>query len=120
MILLDIAAPIFLMLGLKTSSAESASLLGNFEIVATSVIALVLFSEKVSKRLWIAISLITVSSVVLSLESSQSLSFSGGSFLILAACFCWGLENNCTRKISSKSTAQIVTLKVFFPGWDLW
>jgi hypothetical protein len=38
----------------------------------------------------------------------------------LAACFCWGLENNCTRKISSKSTAQIVTLKVFFPGWDLW
>ena len=34
MILLDIAAPILLMLGIKGSSAASASLLNNFEIVA--------------------------------------------------------------------------------------
>ena len=116
MILLDIAAPIFLMLGLMTSTAESASLLGNFEIVATSLIALVLFSEKVSKRLWIAIALITLSSIVLSFENAQSFSLSTGAFFILAACVCWGLENNCTRKLSSKSTAQIVTLKGFFSG----
>jgi drug/metabolite transporter (DMT)-like permease len=116
MILLDIAAPIFLMMGLKTSSPESASLLGNFEIVATSLIALVLFSEKVSKRLWIAIALITLSTMVLSFESSKSLSISTGWLFILAACLCWGLENNCTRKLSSKSTAQIVTLKGLFSG----
>ncbi len=40
MIVLDIAAPIFLMLGIKYSSSSSASLLGNFEIAATAVIAL--------------------------------------------------------------------------------
>ena len=44
MILLDIAAPILLMMGLKLSTAENASLLGNFEIVATSLIAMVFFS----------------------------------------------------------------------------
>lgn len=39
MILLDIAAPILLMLGLERTNAANASLLNNFEIVATSLIA---------------------------------------------------------------------------------
>ena len=116
MILLDIAAPILLMLGLKQASAESAALLGNFEIVATSVIALALFSERISKKLWLAIGLITFSSVILSIKPGQSISFSVGSLFIIAACVCWGLENNCTRKLSSKSTAQIVVLKGVFSG----
>jgi len=29
---------------------------------------------------------------------------------------CWGLENNCTRSISAKSTYQIVTIKGFGSG----
>lgn len=29
---------------------------------------------------------------------------------------CWGLENNCTRKISDKSTYEIVVLKGAFSG----
>ena len=52
MIVLDIAAPIFLMLGISYGSSANASLLGNFEIVATTVIALFIFKEAVSKRLW--------------------------------------------------------------------
>lgn len=116
MILLDIAAPILLMWGLKRASAESAALLGNFEVVATSILALTLFSEKISPKLWAAIALITLSSVMLSLKPGQNLSFSLDSLLILAACVCWGLENNCTRKLSSRNTAQIVILKGVFSG----
>ena len=37
MVLLDIAAPVCLMIGLTVTAAESASLLNNFEIVATAV-----------------------------------------------------------------------------------
>ena len=66
MILLDIAAPIFLMLGIMYGTSANASLLGNFEIVATTVIALFVFKEAVSKRLWIAIALITLASILLS------------------------------------------------------
>lgn len=55
MIILDIAAPIFLMLGLTRCSAANASLLNNFEIVATSLIALFIFKERISKKLWTAI-----------------------------------------------------------------
>ncbi|MDE5862107.1 MAG: DMT family transporter, partial [Ruminococcus sp.] len=40
MILLDIFAPIFMMAGIKLGTASNASLLGNFEILATSIIAL--------------------------------------------------------------------------------
>ena len=54
MIVLDIAAPIFLMFGIAETTSSSASLLGNFEIVATTVIALLIFKEAVSKRLWAA------------------------------------------------------------------
>ena len=116
MIILDIAAPIFLMLGISFGTSANASLLGNFEIVATTVIALFVFKEAVTKRLWTAIALITLSSALLSVEGTESFSFSYGSMFVLAAAVCWGFENNCTRKISSKSTYEIVVLKGIFSG----
>lgn len=116
MIVLDIAAPIFLMLGIRVGSASNASLLGNFEIVATTLIALLIFKEQVTARLWLAIGFITISSILLSLDGADSFQLSFGSvFVILATC-CWGLENNCTRKISDKSTYEIVVLKGLFSG----
>lgn len=117
MVALDIAAPIFLMMGLTNATSANASLLNNFEIVATSIIALLVFKEVISRRLWVAIALITLSSMLLSFEDVSSLKFSYGSIFILAAAVCWGFENNCTRKISSKSTFQIVILKGIFSGF---
>lgn len=116
MVALDIAAPIFLMLGLSRTTAANVSLLNNFEIVATSIIALCVFKETISKRLWGAIILVTVSSVVLSVEDMSSFSFSYGSLFVLLACICWGFENNCTRMISNKDPLQIVIIKGFGSG----
>lgn len=116
MILLDIAAPIFLLLGLKSTTAANASLLNNFEIVATAMIVLVAFKEKISPRLWSGILFVTLACVLLSFEDISNLQFSYGSLFILIACICWGFENNCTRKISSKDPMQIVLLKGIFSG----
>ncbi|MBC6713295.1 DMT family transporter [Treponema sp. Marseille-Q3903] len=116
MILLDIAAPIFLMIGIKIGSASNASLLSNFEIVATTLIALFVFREMITFRLWIAIILITLSSIILTFEGTGSFKLSLGSLFVIMATCCWGLENNCTRKISDKSTYEIVFLKGFFSG----
>ena len=116
MVVLDIAAPIFLMIGLTMTTAANASLLNNFEIVATSIIALVIFKETISKRLWLAIVLVTVSSIILSFEDMSSLSFSLGSIFVLLACVCWGFENNCTRMLSSKNPLEIVVIKGFGSG----
>lgn len=111
MILLDIAAPILLLMGLRLSSAGTVSLLGNFEIAATAVLAMLIFHEAVGKRLWIAIALISLASMILSVGDLSAVRMSPGSLLVVLACAVWGLENNCTRKLSGKSPMQIVILK---------
>ena len=116
MVVLDIIAPILLMFGVRLGTAANASLLGNFEIVATTIIAFMIFKEKVSKRLWGAIGLVTLSSIILSFAGNGSFDFSVGSVFVLGATVCWGFENNCTRSISEKSTYQIVTIKGICSG----
>ena len=116
MIVLDIAAPICLLFGLNSTTAANASLLNNFEIVATAIIALMVFKEKISTRLWFGIFFVTLSCGILSFEDVSSLRFSYGSLFALLATICWGFENNCTRKISSKDPLQIVLLKGIFSG----
>ena len=116
MVVLDIAAPIFLMIGLKRTTAANASLLNNFEIVATSLIALLVFKERIGKRLWTAIGLITLSSILLSVEDAGCFQFSFGSLFVLAACVCWGMENNCTRCLSRSDPMEIVVIKGFGSG----
>lgn len=116
MILLDIAAPILLMLGLLRTNAANAALLNNFEIVATSLIAFFVFREVISKQLRAAILLVTAASIILSFEGKGSFVFNSGSLLVLGAACCWGLENNCTRMLSGKSSVQITTIKGIFSG----
>ncbi len=116
MIALDIAAPIFLLIGLSHTTAANASLLNNFEIVATALIAFFAFRERISARLGAGIFCVTASCVLLSVEDISSLDFSIGSLFILAAAVCWGIENNCTRKLSTKDPMQIVILKGIFSG----
>ena len=116
MIILDVAAPIFLLLGLSHTTAANASLLNNFEIVATAMIALAVFRERISPRLWAGIAFVTASCALLSLEDLSGLHFSLGSLFILLACACWGVENNCTRRLSAKDPLEIVLLKGIFSG----
>lgn len=116
MVILDIAAPILLMLGISRTSSANVSLLNNFEIAATSIIAMAVFHEVISKRLWIAIVLVSAASVVLSFEGSSAFSFNSGSLFVLGACICWGFENNCTKMISNKSSTEIVTIKGICSG----
>jgi drug/metabolite transporter (DMT)-like permease len=118
MIILDILAPFLLMTGLTQTSAATASLLNNFEMVTTALIALLLFKEAIGRRVWISIALITVASIFLSVDfqSVTDISFSKGSLLVLGACLCWGMENNCTRNLSAKNPIQIVMIKGFGSG----
>lgn len=116
MVALDIAAPILLMIGLTMTTPANVSLLNNFEIVATSLIALFIFKESISKKLWLAIGLITISSIVLSIEDIHNFSFSFGSIFVLLATVCWGFENNCTRMLSVKDPLQVVIIKGFGSG----
>lgn len=116
MVILDIIAPILLMFGITMTNSANVSLLNNFEIVATSLIALFIFKEVISKRLWFAIILVVIATIILSFEGSSAFVFNKGSLLVLGACICWGFENNCTKMISNKSSVEIVTIKGIFSG----
>ena len=104
------------MFGVSMTTSANVSLLNNFEIVATSLIALIFFKEFLSRRLWWAIILVTIASILLGFEGASSFSFNKGSLCVLGACVCWGFENNCTKMLSSKSSIEIVMIKGCFSG----
>lgn len=116
MVVLDIAAPICLMIGISMTSPATVSLLNNFEIVVTVLIALFAFKEAVGRQMWLAIGFITIASVLLSLQEGGKITFSPGAVFVIIACACWGIENNCTRMLSLKDPMQIVVVKGFGSG----
>lgn len=106
-----VAGPILLLFGLRQTPAATASLLLNFEVVATGLVAAAVFREAVGRRTWLAIALVTVGGALLTLETAQGWGISIGGVLILAACVAWGLDNNFTGRISLKDPRRIVFYK---------
>jgi drug/metabolite transporter (DMT)-like permease len=116
MILLDILAPILLLIGLTMSHPENVALLNNFEIVATSLFAAFIFKEVIPKRLRLAIILVTIASLILTIEDVSAFKFSIGSLFVILATICWGLENNFTRQLSVHDPVLVVIIKGTFSG----
>lgn len=116
MILLDIAAPIFLLIGISMTNSSTAALLGTFEIAATSIVAMIFFKEAIGKRLWLAIIFISLASILLTVTDMSTINLSMGAIFVMLSCVCWGFENNCTRNLSLKDPVQVVILKGFGSG----
>jgi drug/metabolite transporter (DMT)-like permease len=105
-----VAAPILLLMGLNQTPASTASLLLNFESVATTLIAVVFFKETIDRRVAWAIGLVTLASILLT-WTGGAWGFSLGALGVVGACFLWGLDNNLTRHISAKNPLILVSLK---------
>jgi drug/metabolite transporter (DMT)-like permease len=106
-----VLGPILLLLGLRLTHAATASLLLNLEVVATGLVAFLLFRESVGRRAWIAIIAVALGGAFLSIDLSGGLAISPGALLIVGACFAWGFDNNLTGKISLKDPRRIVLVK---------
>ncbi len=111
-----ILGPVFLMFGLSKSSASSASLFLNFEAVFTAILAWLFFQEKFDRRVAAGILFIIFGGVALNWSGPLDLQSFMGPLLILAACFCWGLDNNFTGKVSASDPVQIVVIKSLVAG----
>lgn len=111
-----VAAPIMQLFGLRGTPGSTASLLLNFETVATTLIAALVFREHISKRAWRAILLITLASILLSLNLTGGWGISLGALGVLGACILWGVDNNFTRNISGKDPQTIVMVKGLAAG----
>ncbi|MBK1812243.1 DMT family transporter [Clostridium sp. YIM B02505] len=111
-----VIAPIILLSSLKITPASTASLLLNFESVATTIIAILFFKESAGKQILSAVVLLTLASIILSWDFKNQWGVSIGSLGVVLACFCWGIDNNFTRNISAKNPFTIVTMKGIVAG----
>jgi drug/metabolite transporter (DMT)-like permease len=111
-----VAGPALLLLGLKSTLASAASLLLNLEAVATAAIAWIVYRENVDKRVGAGFACIVFGSILLSLPQEGGFALSQGALLITAACVCWGIDNNLTRKISGSDPSQIAMWKGLVAG----
>src|SRR5262249_45024776 len=112
-----VLAPALLMFGLARADPAVASLLLNLEAVFTAVMAWILFREATSRRVVWGFAAIFLGSIVLvwpnSLAGDQSpLALAA----IAAACLCWALDNNLTRKISAGDARAIAAVKGLAAG----
>lgn len=109
-----VMAPLFLLLGLKAASAASVSLWLPLELVATAVLGRVLFRDHLGKFGWLGMLGVVAASVLLSLGEGIA-GLKAGS-LILAACVCWGFDNNFTALIDGITPAQSTFWKGLVAG----
>jgi drug/metabolite transporter (DMT)-like permease len=112
-----VLAPILLMLALTRIDASSATLLLNLEAVFTALLAWVVFRENAGRRVIIGMALIVAGGVTLSVlpDPTRRLALPG-ELAIAAACLCWGLDNNLTRKVSGTDAMFIAAIKGLTAG----
>ncbi|OLL27264.1 EamA family transporter [Burkholderia sp. SRS-W-2-2016] len=110
-----VAGPALLMMGLDTTPAATASLLLNLEGVFTAVIAWIVFRENVDFEIFLGMVAIVAGGVALSWQPGAT-SVSPGALLVAAACFCWAIDNNLTRKVSTNDAMVIACLKGLVAG----
>lgn len=106
-----VAGPVLLMFGLSAMPATGASLLLNAEGVFTALLAWVVFKENVDRRILLGMLAIVAGAVVLSVPTGAELGPVWPSLAILAACLCWGIDNNLTRKVALTDATWLAAVK---------
>lgn len=106
--------PVLLAAGLSHTSAATASLLLNLELVFTTVLALFVFREHVGRRVIVGTTFVVIAGSVLGWSGSADLRW--GALLIGGACFCWGVDNCVTANLDELAPAHITFVKGVIAG----
>ncbi len=111
-----VLGPVALMHGLTTTPASSASLLLNLEAVFTALLAWFLFRENFDRRIALGMLAIVLGGLTLAWAPLESGGTFIGPLLIAAACVCWAVDNNLTRKVAISDAVFIAGLKGLVAG----
>ncbi len=109
-----VAAPLFLAYGICYGTASEVSLLLNFETVATTLLAWLVFHEQIGLRVWIGKLVIIGASILVLFTGGDALQLSIPGLSVLAACLLWGVDNNLTREVESLPAPLLACMK----GWS--
>jgi drug/metabolite transporter (DMT)-like permease len=108
------AGPVLLVAGLARTDAATASILLNAELAATVVLAALVFSEHLGRRLIASAALVTAAGALLTWTPGAAVDV--GALLIIAACVCWGIDNGVTARIEHLGPEHVVALKGIVAG----
>lgn len=111
-----VAAPVLLMFGLTNTPASSASLLLNAEGVLTALLAWFVFKENFDRRIALGMLTIVAGAVILSWPRETNATSILPALAIVAACLCWAVDNNLTRKISLMDAVSLASIKGLVAG----
>jgi len=104
-----IGGPVLLLLGLRSASAGSVSLLLNVEIAATALLGTLVFGEALGTRGWFGVAGVIAAGTALSWGSGWPGVIAA--LLVAAACTCWGFDNNLTALIDGISPSETTLWK---------
>jgi drug/metabolite transporter (DMT)-like permease len=112
-----VLGPALLMTGLRETAAGTASLMLNLEAVLTAVLAWIVFRENTERRIVLGMALIVAGGIALAWPGSDSGSSNvAGPLAIVAACLCWAIDNNLTRKVSAADAVFVAATKGLAAG----
>lgn len=106
--------PVLLLAGLATANAASVSIWLNMELVATAILGVLFFKDHLDKYTWAGVALTVLAGVVTSLGAGTS-GLTPAMFVI-AACFCWGIDNHLTALTDGTSPQAVTFVKGMIAG----
>ena len=110
-----VLAPPLLLWGLARSTASASSLLLNFEVVFTVLLAGVVFREHLGGRVIVASIILATGGIVLGWPSGH-LDLPLASLAVAGACLLWAIDNNLTRLIAEADAALVAQVKGLAAG----
>lgn len=107
-------APLVLTVGLARTTGATASLLLNFELPATALLAAMVFREHLGRRVVAGTALVMSAGAAVSWAGSPS--FRVGALLIVGACLCWAVDNCVTANLDTVAPETITLAKGLVAG----
>ena len=117
-----VLAPMLLMYGLQQTAASTAAILTNGEIVFTIALSSIFFGEKPHGRGGLfGVILVVIGLIIATTEDLKALEtvvqLSAGNIMILASMLMWAIDNNVSRRLTSRaSPAKIAMVKSLSGG----
>jgi drug/metabolite transporter (DMT)-like permease len=106
--------PLLLVAGLSRTPPATASLLLNLELVATTVLAALVFREHIGRRVAAGTALVVAAGLTLGWSGEPELRL--GALLIVGACIAWGVDNCVTADLDQVTPATITLVKGVVAG----
>ncbi len=107
-------APVLLAAGLARTPAATASLLLNLELVATVLLAAVVFHEHIGRRVAAGTTLVVAGGVALTWTAAPELRL--GVLFVAGACLCWAADNCITASLDELAPHHITMAKGVVAG----